>query len=154
MRYFSRCVTMGFERGLAATKQALDRHRFAILAEIDLASVIKAHLAVDFRPYLILSTCSLQLAQRAIEAEDEIGSIVLCHVVVQEHSDGRVEISAADPDETIGMINHVELIEIAKELRCLLQQAIYDIESAEECEQPTMRGHEEAGRALARAPVT
>jgi len=140
---------MGFEGGLEATKQALKHHHFVILAEIDLASIIKTHLAVDFRPYLILSTCSLQLAQRAIEVEDEIGSVVLCDVVVQEHGDGRVEISAADPAETIGMINHVELIEIAKELRCQLREAIYDIDSSEECEQLTMRGH-----VLARAPVT
>jgi uncharacterized protein (DUF302 family) len=129
MHYFSNSTDMSFEDAVAATKEALKRHHLAILAEIDLRKAFSRHLAVDFRPYLILSACSPQLAYRAIQADDEIGSILPCNVVVQQHRDGRVEISAADPAATIGTINHVDLIRISRDLRTLVQQVIDEVES-------------------------
>jgi len=129
MHYLSKYVTMKFEDAVEATKETLRRHYLAILAEIDLRNAIMGHFSVDFRPYLIISTCNLQLAQRAIQAEDEIGSMLLCNVVLQQHRDGRVQISAADPTATIGMINDVEVIWIARQLRSLVQKAIDDVKS-------------------------
>jgi uncharacterized protein (DUF302 family) len=149
MHYFCKSVTMSFEDAVAATKQALKRHHFAILAEIDLRNAIRTHLAVDFRPYLILSTYSPQLAQRAIEADDKIGSILICNLVVQQKVDGGVEISAADPAATIGTINHIELVSVARELRSLLQRAIDDVRSFPEARR--LLHDRVAGRQLAHA---
>ena len=92
MHYFSRSVTTNFDDAIAATKEALKRRKFAILAEIDVQEVLRRNLGMDFRRFVILSACSLPLACQAIEADSEIGSILLCNVVVQEHRDGRVEI--------------------------------------------------------------
>ena len=113
MHYLSTSADMSFEDAVAGLKEALKRHHLAILAEIDPRKAFSRHLAVDFRPYLILSVCSPQLAHRAIQADSEIGSILTCNVVIQQHRDGRVEISAADPAATIGAINHVDLIWIS-----------------------------------------
>jgi uncharacterized protein (DUF302 family) len=128
MYYFSRFVNMNFEDAVAATKEALQRHRFSILAEIDMRKALKEHLAVDFRPYLIISAYNPQLADRAIRADEEIGSILLCNVVVHQQADGGVEISVTDPAASIGTINNVELISVARDLRFLVQQAMDDIE--------------------------
>jgi uncharacterized protein (DUF302 family) len=105
---------MNFEDAVITTKQALKRHHLAVLAEIDMGKALRRNLAVGFRPYLILSACSPQLALRSIQADNEIGSILLCNVVVQQHRDGRVEISAADPAATIGTTNHVDLMWVAR----------------------------------------
>jgi len=129
MHYFSKSGDMSFEDAVAATTEALKRHHFVILAEIDLRKAFSRYLAVDFRPYLILSACSPQLAHRAIQADNEIGSVLPCNVVVQQHRSGRVEISAADPAAMIGTINHVDLIWISRELRTLVQQVIDEVES-------------------------
>ena len=129
MHYFSKSADMSFEDAVAATKEALKRHHFVILAEIDLRKAFSRHLSVDFRPYLILSACSPQLAHGAIQADNEIGSILPCNVVIQQHRDGRVEISAADPAAMIGTINHVDLIWISRDLRTLVQQVIDEVES-------------------------
>jgi Domain of unknown function DUF302 len=67
--------------------QALKRGHFAILAEIDLGMALTRHLAVDFQPYLILIACNPPLAQRAIQADEQIGSILLCNILVQQHGD-------------------------------------------------------------------
>jgi uncharacterized protein (DUF302 family) len=127
MHYFSKSVKMNFEDAASATRQALERHHLNILAVVDLRHALRRHLAVDFRPYLILSACSLPFAHRAIEADNNIGSILLCNVVVQQHEEGHVEISAVDPDATLGTINDVGLMWTARQLRSLVQQAIDDI---------------------------
>jgi uncharacterized protein (DUF302 family) len=150
MHYFSKSVRMNFEDAVGATRQALEGHHLKILAEIDLRHAFKRHLAVDFRPYLILSACSLPLAHRAIQANGDIGSILLCNVVVQQQAEGHVEISAVDPDATIGAINDVELMWTARELRSLVQQAIEGVETLAE-PQELSRCKEVADRPLAQA---
>src|SRR6516164_3682814 len=107
MHFLSKCVSMSFADAVGATKEALERQKFSILAEIDMRQVLRSDLSVDFRPYLILNACSLPLAHRAIEADHVIASMLLCEVIIQEHRDGRVEISVLDPTSTIGTINHV-----------------------------------------------
>lgn len=129
MYYFSNSTDMSFDDAVATTREALKRHHFAILAEIDLGKVLRRQLAVDFRPYVIISACSPQLVPQTIEADNEIGSILLCNLVVQQHKDGRVEISVADPSATIGTINNVELISVARKLRFMVQQVIDSISS-------------------------
>jgi uncharacterized protein (DUF302 family) len=101
MHYFSKIVMMNFEAAVDATRRALTRHDLVILAEIDLRNAIRSHLAIDFRPYLVLSACSLPLARQALEADENSGSILLCNVVVQERDDRRVEISTVDPDRRL-----------------------------------------------------
>ena len=150
MYYFSKSTNMSFEDAVATSREVLKRHQFTILAEIDLRKTLRRHLAVNFRPYIILSACSPQLARRAIEADDAIGSILLCNVVVQQHRDGHVEISAADPAATIGTINHVELMWVARELRSMIQQVFDDVASRPAC-RPVSCDPEEPGRQLAHA---
>jgi uncharacterized protein (DUF302 family) len=119
---------MNFEDAVAATKEALKRRHLAILAEIDLSKVLNRELAVDSRPYVILSAFSPPLAHRAIKLDSQTGSILIFNVTIQERGDGRVEIGAADPLATIGTINHVGLLWIAQELQSLVQHVIDDIE--------------------------
>lgn len=130
MHFFSKCVSIGFADAVAATRKALKRHKVLVLAEIDMQQVLKRNLGVDLRPYLLLSICSLPLAHRAIKVDDAIGSMLVCNMVVQEHDDGRVEISVVDPISTIGTINHVEIISIAQELQSLTRKLMDDIEPA------------------------
>jgi len=129
MLFFSAYASMGFVDAVAATKEALKRQEFSILAEIDMRLFLRRHLSVDLRPYLILSACNLPLAHRAIKADDAIGSMLLCNVVIQEHGDGCVEISVVDPACTIGTINHVEMISIAQEMHSILRKLMDDIET-------------------------
>jgi uncharacterized protein (DUF302 family) len=121
---------MSFEEAVALTRDALKLHRFAIFAEIDLGKALRGQLATDFRPYVIISAFSPQLVLQTIEADQEVGSMLPCNLVVQQHRDGRVEISVADPAATIGTINHIELISFARKLRFMLQRVIESISPA------------------------
>ena len=129
MHYLSRSIAKSFAHTLAVTRQALERHDFAILAQIDVRRTLKKRLGVDRRPYVILSACSLRLARDTLSADDEIGPLMLHAVVVQERDDGCIEISTVDPTATIGTINHVDVIRAAKELRRQLQAAFDEIDA-------------------------
>ncbi len=128
MMLLSKCVAMSFDDAVTATRESLRRHQLSILAEIDMRQALRRALDIDFRPYLILSACSLPLAQRAIEADATIGSLVLCNVVVREDGGGRAELSVVDPTCTLGAFNNIELISIARELHSLVRNSIEEIE--------------------------
>jgi uncharacterized protein (DUF302 family) len=130
MHFFSTYASMGFADAVVAAKEALKREEFSILAEIDMRQILKSRLSVDLRPYLILSACNVPLAHRAIKADDAIGSMLVCDVVIQQHSDSCVEFSVVDPAYTIGTINHIVMISIAQELQSLVRKVMDDIESA------------------------
>ncbi len=95
--HISRFVDCGFDEALERATAALAAHGFGVLTEIDARATLKQKLDMDFRPYRILGACNPQFAGRALTLEDKIGVLMPCNVVVQQHDDGRVEVSAMDP---------------------------------------------------------
>jgi len=132
MHFFSNSINASFEDALLATKDALKRHGFEVLAEVDMRKAFRKYLARDFRPYFILSAYDPTLAPHAVQIYDRMGSVLLCNVVVQQQNDGSVDISVVDPATSMYVINHVELDCIVRELRDHLQTAIEEIEARPE----------------------
>ena len=80
--HFSTTVEKSFNEAVAATKEALKRHHFRVLAEIDMKDNLKKGLNVEFRPYLILGACNPELTYRALKAEDKLGVLLPCNIIV------------------------------------------------------------------------
>jgi uncharacterized protein (DUF302 family) len=57
-------------------------------------------------------------------AEDKIGTMLPCNVIVQEKVKGQVEISAVDPAASMQAVDNAALGEIATEIRDRLQKVI------------------------------
>jgi uncharacterized protein (DUF302 family) len=127
MHFFSKTINVSFEEAIAATRQALERQGFEVFAEIDMQRAFKKTLAVDFRPYRVLGAYHPALAHRAIQVRDEIGSIMLCNIVVQRRDDDCIKISAVDLTTVAYATNNVELRWIVLDLRDRLQNAIKNI---------------------------
>ena len=124
---FSKTVALGFDDAIAATKEALRHHGFGVLTEIDVQSTLKKKLGVDFRPYRILGACNPEMAFQALQAEDTVGAMLPCNVVVQQHEDGHVEISAVDPVASMQAIDNPALAVIAAQVRDMLHQVVEEI---------------------------
>jgi uncharacterized protein (DUF302 family) len=133
MHYLSKVVMMDFKDAVEATRQALKRHHLTILAEIDLHAAMRRHLTADFRPYLVLCACRLSQARQALEADENVGSILFCNVVVQQHGARCIEISTVDPEATIGTINHVDVVALSRELRSMVEHVIDEVELVANC---------------------
>ena len=63
-----------------------------MLTEIDVKDTLKKKLDVDFKKYKILGACNPNFAYKALQAEDKIGVMLPCNVIVEEHEDGTVEV--------------------------------------------------------------
>ena len=85
---------------------------------------MKAKLGEEFRPYRILGACNPQLAHRALMLEDKIGTMLPCNVIVQQHADGTVEVSAVDPIASMQAIGNPGLSEVAKEVQARLKRVV------------------------------
>jgi uncharacterized protein (DUF302 family) len=125
--YFSKTITGSFDSAIQKVTEALKTEGFGVLTEIDLKATLKKKLDVDFYNYKILGACNAPFAYKALLAEDKIGAMLPCNVIVQEKIAGQVEVSAVDPIASMQSIENKELIEIATEMRKKLQKIISDL---------------------------
>ena len=122
--HFSKTLPLSMDAAVAKVTEALKQEGFGILTEIDVRKTLKAKLDVDFRPYRILGACNPGFAHQALLAEDKIGTMLPCNVIVQEKTPGTVEVSAVDPVESMKAIDNAALGGIATEVRARLQRVI------------------------------
>jgi uncharacterized protein (DUF302 family) len=125
--YLSTRVEKGFNEAVAATKAALKRHHFRVLTEIDMRDNLKKGLDVEFHPYLILGVCNAELTYRALKAEDKLGVLLPCNVIVQQKENGYVEVCAVDPVLSMQVIDHVAVEQVAKDMRTHLRQVVDEV---------------------------
>lgn len=122
--YFSKTVDYSFDEAVAKVTVELKEEGFGILTEIDVKETLKKKLNVDFKPYRILGACNPPFAYKALTAENKIGTMLPCNVIVQEISDGRVEVAAIDPLASMQAVENPALKEIASEISNKLKTVI------------------------------
>ena len=122
--HFSKKLKMPFDQAVAHVTEALKKEGFGILTEIDVQQTLKKKLNVDFRPYRILGACNPPLAYRALQAEDKIGTMLPCNVIVQDVGDGMVEVSAVDPVASMAAITNPKLGDVAGTVQGKLKYVI------------------------------
>ncbi|WP_366183305.1 DUF302 domain-containing protein [Flavobacterium ovatum] len=125
--YFSKTINDSFENAIQKVTEALKEEGFGILTEIDLKATLKKKLDVDFYNYTILGACNPHAAYKALLAEDKIGTMLPCNVIVQEKVKGQVEVSAVDPAASMQAVENDALGEIAIEIREKLQKVIQNL---------------------------
>jgi len=125
--YFSKTLIGSFENAIQKVTEALKAEGFGILTEIDIKATLKKKLDVDFYNYKILGACNPPFAYKALLAEDKIGTMLPCNIIIQERVTGQVEISAVDPVASMQAIENKELGDIASEIRARLQKVIKEL---------------------------
>jgi uncharacterized protein (DUF302 family) len=122
--YFSKTIAGSFDNAVQKVTEVLKTEGFGILTEIDIKATLKKKLDVDFYNYKILGACNPPYAYKALLAEDKIGTMLPCNVIVQEKISGQVEVTAVDPVASMLSIENKELQGIASEIRAKLQKVI------------------------------
>ena len=125
--YFAKVLDLGFDEAIEQVTKALQEDGFGVLTEIDVKATMKKKLNVDFRNYRILGACNPPFARRALEAEDKIGTMLPCNVIVQEVEDGGVEVAAVDPLASMQAIENPELEEIAVQVQAKLRRLVENL---------------------------
>jgi len=122
--YFSKTLNLSFDKAIAEVTEELKKEEFGILTDIDVKATLKQKLDVEFRKYRILGACNPPFAYKALQTEDKIGTMLPCNVIVQEISDGQVEVTAIDPLASMQAIENPALKEIASEISNKLKTVI------------------------------
>lgn len=126
--YFKTTVNVPFKLAVERAKSALQREGFGVLTEIDVKATVKKKLGADFRPYIILGSCNPELAFETLKAEEQIGLMLPCNVVVQETADGKSIVSAINPLVAMESVGNPELGPIASEVAGKLRRVIESLD--------------------------
>jgi len=122
--YFSKIVDDSFDDAIERVTAHLADAGFGVLTTIDVSATLKKKIDVDFQRYTILGACNPGFAHKALQAEDKIGTMLPCNVIVQETADGKVEVAAVDPMASMMAIQNEALGGIASEVRGMLKNVI------------------------------
>jgi uncharacterized protein (DUF302 family) len=125
MKYYNtKRVNLPFEDAINRVTNELKKEGFGILTEIDVKETLKKKLDVDFRKYKILGACNPPFAYQALQAEDKIGTMLPCNVIVQETKEGNVEVSTINPLVSMQAVKNPNLESIASQISEKLKRVL------------------------------
>jgi uncharacterized protein (DUF302 family) len=122
--YFSTIVDDSFDDAIVRVTENLAAAGFGVLTTIDISATLKKKIDVDFPRYTVLGACNPGYAHKALLAEDKIGLMLPCNVIVQETSDGKVEVSAIDPMASMMAVKNESLGGVASDVQSMLKNVI------------------------------
>ncbi|MCM4156625.1 DUF302 domain-containing protein [Gramella sp. AN32] len=122
--YFNKTIQGEFEQVIDKVTKELEKEGFGVLTEINVTETLKKKLDVDFRNYRILGACNAPYAHKALKAEDKIGTMLPCNVIVQEKNPGEIEVAAVNPIASMQAVENDALNEVAKEIQGKLEKVI------------------------------
>ncbi|WP_243348176.1 DUF302 domain-containing protein [Parabacteroides sp. FAFU027] len=122
--YFSKTVSTSYDEAIRRTTEALQSEGFGVISEIKMHDKLKEKLNVEFKKYTILGACNPPFAYKALQAEDKIGTMLPCNVLVIEQAPGEIEIAAVNPIASMMAITNPALGEIAQLVTDKLQRVI------------------------------
>ncbi len=124
---FSKVVNFSFEQALEKVKEALQKEGFGILADIDVKATLKKKLDVDFKPYRILGACNPPSALKALQAEEQVGLLLPCNVIIYVNDRDQTEVAAIDPVAAMQITKNQDLAGIAQAIQQKLKKALEQV---------------------------
>lgn len=126
--YIETTIETDFETAISKVKEELKKEGFGVLSEIDIREKLKEKLDVNFKKYTILGACNPPNAFEALKAEDYIGLMLPCNVVVQESSHSKkINVSAINPVASMMAVDNKIIEPIAKEIKEKLTNVIRNL---------------------------
>jgi len=122
--YFSKTLNVTFDEAVKSITEALKNEGFGVISEINMHEKMKEKLGVDFKRYKILGACNPPLAYKALQAEEKIGTMLPCNVLVIEQGQSKIEIAAVNPVASMQAITNPALGDVALEVTNKLKRVI------------------------------
>lgn len=122
--YFSKIISLDFEDAMNKATEALKSEGFGIISIIDIQGSLKEKLGVDFKRYKILGACNPGYAYKALQAEDKIGTMLPCNIVVIDRENGTTEVAAINPTASMMAISNPALLQMSSEVSEKLKRVI------------------------------
>jgi uncharacterized protein (DUF302 family) len=127
MKYgFSKRTVLSFENAITKVTEELKKEGFGVLTTIDVQETMKKKLDVDFPKYVILGACNPPFAHKALQAEEELGLLLPCNLIVYE-KEGKTNIAAFDPMVMTKIVENSAILPIAQEMKARLERVIKSV---------------------------
>lgn len=123
---YSKETNLSYDAAIERATELLKANGFGVLTTIDVKDTLKQKLDVDFDKYIILGACNPPFAYEALSAEDTIGLLMPCNVVVHE-KEGKVKISVFNPMVISQVSDNPNLKELSEKLNAKIQTFLSDI---------------------------
>ncbi len=121
-------IDLPYDAAVQRTREALSEEGFGVLTEIDVKATLKQKLNVEFKPYIILGACNPPLAHQALNAEQDLGMLLPCNVVVYAGDrEGTSVVSALDPVAQLSVSGNPAVQPIAQEVRARMERVIANV---------------------------
>ena len=120
---FSKTVNLSYDQAVEKVTDELKKEGFGVLTTIDVKETLKKKLNVDFKRYIILGACNPPFAHQALQAEEEIGLLLPCNVIVYEKGNKTV-VSAFDPMTMLKIVDNPDIKAVAAEGQSRLKRVI------------------------------
>jgi len=108
-----RTVGLSFNEAIKKVTAELQKEGFGVLTEIDVKATLRKKLDVDFTEYRILGACNPTFAHKVLLAEEQIGLLLPCNVIVYVNTDKQTVVSAINPAKAMQMVDNPEVAKVA-----------------------------------------
>lgn len=125
--YFTKTIKGEFDQIINLTKNELNSQGFEVLTKIDMKNTFKNKLDIDFYKYQVLGVCNPSFVYVALKAEERIGTLLPCNIIIQEKESGKIEVSATNPLASMKVVNEIDIEYIAWQIRDRLENVIENI---------------------------
>lgn len=124
---FWKAVDFEFEEAIEKTKEALTKEGFGVLADLDFKAILKNKLDVDFKPYRVLAACNPPNAYKALQAEEQLGLLLPCNVIVYVNDNNETIVAAVDPVANMDTVSNNTVREVAEIIQSKLKNVITNL---------------------------
>ncbi|MCL5029124.1 MAG: DUF302 domain-containing protein [Bacteroidetes bacterium] len=124
---FSKVVDLGYDEAIEKVTEELKKEGFGVLTEIDVKATLKKKLDVDFKPYKILGACNPPFAYKSLQAEEQIGLMLPCNVIVYVNDNNETVVAAIDPIASMQAVKNESLGEVAETIQSKLKSVISNL---------------------------
>jgi len=122
--YFNKIINKSFDEAIISVTESLKTEGFGVVSTIDMQAKLKEKLGVDFKKYTILGACNPAYAYKTLQAEEKIGVMLPCNIVVIDKENGTTEVAAVHPLASMMAIQNAALEPLAKEVTEKLKNVI------------------------------
>lgn len=124
----SKETSLSHDEAVERARELLQEKGYGVLAEIDIQAKLKEKLGVDIGPYTILGACNPPLANKALDAEPELGTLLPCNVIVYER-EAHTHVAAVEPETLLSVVDNEALLPIARQVREDLSRVVEGLAS-------------------------
>ena len=124
---FPKVVNLSYDEAIKKVTDELKKEGFGILTEIDVKETLKKKLNVDFKPYKILGACNPPFAYKSLQAEEQIGLMLPCNVIVYVNDKNETVVAAIDPIASMQAVKNDKLGEVAETIKGKLKNVINNL---------------------------